>query len=454
MESYARVREIFTDSGCLMNSRRIIQLSLVHVGVSLTVVPITGTLNRIMISDMGMPAVLVGMLVALPYLLSPLQVFVGNWADHHPVWGLHRSPWILAGGLMASFGSYLASHAAYLLDENFWPGLIASIAIFSLWGVGVNVASVSYLSLASELTENARKGWRTATVGAMWTAMILSTIVASIGLSRALAVDDSVTGIYTAFGAIWLMATVLILVGAAGIEPAPDATHVARNTADNPLTALRALGSNATARRFFVYLLLVLIGIRAQDVLLEPFAADALNLSVSATTRLEAIWGVGVFITLLGGLGLVYRFGKRANANAGAFVAMVAFVGIIVSGALHNAPFFYAAVFVLGLGSGLMTVSNLSFMLDMTIPQYVGLYMGAWGVANFVAQSLGTIGGALMRDIAYLLTGDVVLGYMTVFGLEIVGLIAAVLLFRTINVEQFQRDAQVELADVLALAGD
>jgi BCD family chlorophyll transporter-like MFS transporter len=93
-------------------------------------------------------------------------------------------------------------------------------------------------------------------------------------------------------------------------------------------------------------------------------------------------------------------------------------------------------------------------MLDMTIPQYVGLYMGAWGVANFVAQSLGTIGGALMRDIAYLLTGDVVLGYMTVFGLEIVGLIAAVLLFRTINVEQFQRDAQVELADVLALAGD
>ncbi len=437
-----------------MNIRRVIQLSLVHVGVSLTVVPITGTLNRIMIADMGMPAVLVGVLVALPYLLSPLQVFVGGWSDRHPVWGLHRAPWILAGGLMASFGSYLAAHAAYLLDENFWPGLIASLAIFTLWGVGVNVASVSYLSLASELTENARKGWRTATVGTMWTAMILSTIVASIGLSRALADDASVTGIYTAFGAVWLVATVLILIGAAGIEPAADPTHVARNTADNPVTALRALSGNATARRFFVYLLLVLIGIRAQDVLLEPFAADALGLSVSATTRLEAIWGVGVFITLLGGLGLVYRFGKRANANAGAVVAILGFIGIIVAGALHNAPFFYAAVFVLGLGSGLMTVSNLSFMLDMTVPQSVGLYMGAWGVANFLAQSLGTIGGALFRDIAYLLTGDVVLGYMTVFGIEIAGLIAAILLFRTISVEQFQREAEVELVDVLALAGD
>jgi signal peptidase I len=45
---------------CAMNVRKIVQLSLVHVGVSLTVVPITGTLNRVMIADMGIPAVLVG----------------------------------------------------------------------------------------------------------------------------------------------------------------------------------------------------------------------------------------------------------------------------------------------------------------------------------------------------------------------------------------------------------
>jgi BCD family chlorophyll transporter-like MFS transporter len=70
-----------------MNVRKIVQLSLVHVGVSLTVVPITGTLNRIMIADMGIPAVLVGILVALPYLLSPLQVLVGNWADQRPLVG-------------------------------------------------------------------------------------------------------------------------------------------------------------------------------------------------------------------------------------------------------------------------------------------------------------------------------------------------------------------------------
>jgi BCD family chlorophyll transporter-like MFS transporter len=437
-----------------MNVRKIIQLSLVHVGVSLTVVPITGTLNRIMIADMGIPAVLVGILVALPYLLSPLQVFVGNWADQRPLWGMHRSPWILIGGLMAAFGSYLAAHTVFYMDAHFVPGLLASLAVFTLWGVGVNIASVSYLSLASELTENSPKGWRTTTVGVMWTAMILSTIIASIGLSRALEVDATVSGIYTAFGAIWLVATVCVLAGAAGIEPAAGADRTVHHTADNPVAALRALANNPTAKRFFVYLLLVLIGIRAQDVLLEPYAADALGLSVSATTRIESIWGIGVFITLLGGLGSVRWFGKRANANLGAIVAIVAFVLIIVSGALHQPTFFYASVFLLGLGSGLMTVSNLSFMLDMTVPHNVGLYIGAWGVANFVAQSLGTIGGALLRDIAYQVTGNAALGYMIVFGVEIGGLAAALFLFRTISVETFQREAQVEVADVLALAGD
>lgn len=436
-----------------MHIRTVIQLTLVHVGVSLTVVPITGTLNRVMISDLGMPAVLVGLLVALPYMLSPLQVLVGSWADRNPVWGMHRAPWMLFGGLAAAFGSYFCAHAVFYMDSQFVPGVLAAVGVFVLWGVGVNVASVSYLSLASELTERSPKNWRTATVGTMWTAMILSTIVASLVLSRMLAVDPSQSGIYTAFGAIWLVATLCVLVGAAGVEPVTGG-RVVQNTSSNPAVALRALAHNPTARRFFVYLLLILVGIRAQDVLLEPYAADTLGMSMSETTRLEAVWGGGVFITLLGGLALVRQFGKRANAYAGSSVAILAFLLIVVAGVVGNVFFFQASVFLLGLGSGLMTVSNLSFMLDLTVPQNVGLYIGAWGVANFVAQSAGTVAGALLRDLAFYLTGDIRLGYITVFGLEIVGLAVSLLLFRKISVEAFQRDARLEVVDVLALARD
>lgn len=437
-----------------MRIRAILQLTLVHVGVSLTVVPITGTLNRIMIADMGLPAVLVGLLVALPYMLSPLQIFVGNWADPWPLWGMHRSPWILLGGLMASGGGYMTAHAAFAMEENFALGLTAAFVVFLIWGIGVNVASVSYLSLASELTERSPKTWRTAAVGVMWTAMILSTIVTSIMLSRVLQLDASPSGVITAFGVVWLVATLFVVLGSAGIEPSRAEGPVAHHTANNPLEALQVLAHNVTARRFFLYLLLVLIGVRAQDVLLEPYAADALGMPVSETTRLEALWGIGVFVTLLGGMGLVRLFGKRLNIYIGGLVAIGAFGLVVLAGAFGHIPFFLIAVFLLGLASGLMTVSNLSFMLDMTVPQNVGLYMGAWGVANFVAQSLGNVGGALLRDIAYWVSGNVVLGYTTVFGIEVIGVALSLLLFRTITVEQFQHDAQLEPVDVLAASAD
>ena len=106
-----------------MNWRKVLQYTLVHVGVAITAVPINSTLNRIMITDLNLPALLVGVLVALPYLLSPLQVAAGAWADHHTLWGRHRSPWILIGGLMAAFGGYLAAHAVVLMGENFALGL-------------------------------------------------------------------------------------------------------------------------------------------------------------------------------------------------------------------------------------------------------------------------------------------------------------------------------------------
>ena len=435
-----------------MNWRKVIQFTLVHVGVAITAVPISSTLNRIMIADMQLSALLVSVLVALPYLLSPLQILVGNWADHHPLWGRHRSPWILIGGLMASFGCYAAPHAIFMLPDNYALGLAAATLAFTIWGVGVNVASVSYLSLLSEASEG-HTGWRSRTVSIMFTTMILATIVTSIALSRMLD-PFSVSALYTAFGVIWLIATFFVIFGAAGIEPAPDPGQRVQNSADNPATALRALANNATARRFFVYLLLVLISIHAQDVLLEPYGADVLGMSVSATSRLTAIWGVGVLLTMVGGLPVVRRVGKKRAANIGAVVAAIGFAAIVLTGLLQQVNLFMAAVFVLGLGGGLMTVSNLSFMLDMTVTGAAGLYMGAWGVANFAGQSLGSISSGLIRDVAYGITGSNLFGYVIVFGLEIAGLIIAMILFRTISVVEFQQEAATNLPELLAMAGD
>jgi BCD family chlorophyll transporter-like MFS transporter len=177
-------------------------------------------------------------------------------------------------------------------------------------------------------------------------------------------------------------------------------------------------------------------------------------MSVAQTARLTSIWGLGVFITLTGGLWLVRRLGKKRSANIGAYVAAIGFIAIILTGLVANVELFRTSVFVLGLGGGLMTVSNLSFMLDMTVPEAAGLYIGAWGVANFAGQALGNIISGFLRDLFYGLTGNALIGYAAVFAMEVVGLLIAVWIFRKISVEEFRRDASVRIHEVLALAGD
>jgi len=433
-----------------MNWWRVIQLTLVHVGVSITVVPVQSTLNRIMIADLGFSALLVGFLVSLPYLLSPLQVLMGAWSDRYPLWGRHRSPWILLGGLMAAFGSYMTAHAAYLLADNWLLGLPAALGAFIIWGMGVNVASVSYLSLVTELSPEG-SGWRSRAVSVMWTFMILSTIATSIGLSIALR-EFSQETLFTAFGVVWFISVVLVFVGASGIEPARPAGQVVRSDARNPVAAVRALAANPSAQRFFAYLLLVLVSIHAQDVLLEPYGAEVLGMEVAQTSRLTSYWGVGVLVTLLGGLVLLRRIGKKPTANLGAWVAAAGFAMIIASGWLSDPKLLYTSVLVLGLGGGLMTIANLSFMFDMTVPAAAGLYIGAWGVANFAGQALGSIVSGGLRDLSFALTGNDFVGYAIVFGLEIAGLLLAVWLFREISVARFRQDAEARLGDLLALA--
>ena len=148
------------------------------------------------------------------------------------------------------------------------------------------MASVSYLSLLSEESQG-YAGWRSRTVSIMFTTMILATIVTSIGLSRMLD-PFSEAALYTAFGVIWLIATLFVVIGAAGIEPAPEPNQRVQNSADNPATALRALANNATARRFFVYLLLVLISIHAQDVL-RSFGRTSQEVNTRARAHLDVL---------------------------------------------------------------------------------------------------------------------------------------------------------------------
>ncbi|RPI94304.1 MAG: MFS transporter [Chloroflexi bacterium] len=418
--------------------RKRLQLGLIHVAVAMTLVPINSTLNRVMIKELAISATLVAILASLPYLFSPIQVAIGSYSDRHPILGFRRTPYILAGLILCVIGVIVSPQVAFLMADNFPLGLLMGLLAFGAWGMGYNLSAVSYLSLASELSGENERG---KTIATMWFMMILSIILTAIGLSRMV---DPYTpqALIRAFGVVAAAALLLGLLGLFKLEPR---SGVSRSTVSEAYTVKQmtsAITANPVARVFFIYLLLLLAAILGQDVLLEPFGAEAFGMTVTQTTRITSIWGTFVLLAIIVAGLLEGRVSKRLVAQLGNTGALLGFIVIVISGILLNRPVFYAGVTLLGLGTGLSTVANLSLMFDLTLPGMVGLYIGAWGFSNALSRLTGSILGGVVRDVVTQATGVALSGYLVVFGIETLMLLIATIMLYRIDINAFRRQIE------------
>jgi len=437
------------------------QLGLIHAAVAMTLVPINSTLNRVMIKELAISATLVAILASLPYLFSPIQVAIGSYSDRHPILGLRRTPYILAGLILCVLGVIVSPQVAFLMAENFPLGLLAGLLAFGAWGMGYNLSAVSYLSLASDLSGENERG---KTVATMWFMMILSVILTAIGLSNMV---DPYTpeALIRAVGVVAAAALFLGLLGLMKLEPRStplvppifvkgnssgvendesrkwgDVRGASEAYTVKQMTS--AITANPVARVFFIYLLLLLAAILGQDVLLEPFGAEAFGMTVTQTTRITAIWGTFVLLAIIIAGLFEGRVSKRRVAQLGNTGALLGFIVIVMSGILINQNVFYIGVTLLGIGTGLSTVANLSLMFDLTMPGMVGLYIGAWGFSNALSRLTGSVLGGVVRDVVTQATGVALSGYLVVFSIEALMLLIATIMLYRINVNAFRRQVE------------
>jgi len=431
--------------------RKRIQLGLIHVAVAMTLVPINSTLNRVMIHELAISATLVAVLASLPYLFSPIQILIGSFSDHHPVWGWRRTPYVLMGLVLCVFGVVLSPLAAYLLAQNFLAGLLLGLFAFGAWGMGFNFSTVSYLSLASELSGEQGRG---KTIATMWFMMIVSIILTAILISR-LVDPFTAQALLRSFWVVGLAALVLGMLGVIKLEPRIATEKAETEVRYSWRETSKSVLENPQATLFFVYLIVLLIALLGQDILLEPFGGQAFQMPVQVTTRITAIWGTFSLIALLVAGAIERRFSKRVVAVWGGWLALVGFVLIASSGVIVNERIFYAGVVLLGLGTGLSTVANLSLMLDMTTAGKVGLFIGAWGMANAISRLAGSVLGGAVRDTLTQLLSNPVHAYVIVFGLMAILLFVSLLMLRRIDVSAFQEGAQgAGLVERAALASE
>ena len=415
-----------------------IQIALIHTAVAMTLVPINSTLNRVMIFDLGISKTLFTLLAILPYLLAPIQVAIGSFSDRNPIFGYRRTPYILAGLILCVVGVAVSPQVAILITENFTLGIIVGILAFGAWGMGYNLSAVSYFSLATEISD--KKG-RAATIATMFFVMVIGLIATGLTLSRLVPTYTPESLTY-AFNIIAASALTLGLIGLFKLEsPDNKNTDLSPHSHYTIKEMIAAITSNPTAKVFFIYLLLLLAAILGQDILLEPFGAQAFGMTIEATSRIVSISSTFTLVAFIIAGFMEGRVPKKVIAQIGNIGALLGFLLVALSGITRNLSIFYIAIILLGFGTGISTVANLSLMFELTVPEKVGLYIGAWGFSNGLSRLTGLLMAGVVADIATAISGNALYGYIIVFGIEALMLLIAALLLSRIDVGAFKKKA-------------
>jgi len=413
---------------------RILRLGLFQFGIGLSLAPITGTLNRVLIDDLMIPAVAVGFLISLHYFVSPVRAMIGYRSDEARSLGKWRTPYVVLGVMLTYGGLACAPFALILLGGDgvigFWPAMLICSLIFLAYGAGINIVETIYLALVSDITPPKDRG---KVLSALWVMLILGTVVSAVVVGYQL-VDYShqkLIQVMQSSAMIFVVLTVVSLWQQERLRP--DGTIISNlDTVRVRWTlweSIRMLGQQKLLKGLFAIIFIATMAFATHDILLEPYGGQVLNMPVSATMQLTALWG----IAMIAGVGLASWMLWKQNApvwliSLGCVVGLLGFSIITYAsdGALVDP--FRIGVALISLGRGLFLVGSIILVMSLTNLNHAGLFLGIWGIVQAMGQGIGVIGGGLVRDIAQAQTGNVVVGYTTVYSISALLLVSVIII--------------------------
>ncbi len=424
------------------------RLAFFSIAYGLSGALIGGTLNRIMIAELGLPATLVALFFAVPLIISPVRVWLGYRSDGFPIFGKRREPYIAIGAIAIGLGIIAASNLTANATKASALFILSGILSFLLYGLGRNLAHNTYQALISDRYTGT---YRTRAVTFYEVATLLGSVMGAGFIGKALETFEPDKLMSVAMG-VAIVILILAVIAAIGQEPRDQIVQVASEQARKvPFQKVlrEVVFADPQVRLLFTLVIFTFIGTLAQDSLLEPYGGLVLGMSVGETTRLTMYWGLGVLASmLLSGLFLIKLLGYMKLMRTGIIVSILVFVGLIATGLTGNAGVFRSLVFVMGLGTGLAGAGMLSSIISFTTPIRAGMLMGVWGVANMVGHAVGNLLGGVLVDSVRLMTGNALLAYSSLFAMEAVMLGIALVLSTRLNLSATA--AHTEETEVLA----
>ena len=436
----------------MKRSFNLIRLAAVPLSLTLISILAGSVINRVMVVELGLPVTLAGLFLAVPLLIAPVRVWLGHRSDAYPIRGLRREPYIIIGAALAGLGAAVSVSLVLRTEAIFSLGAVATLVGLIVYGIGKNLTSNTFQALLADKFEAGAPRSRAAT---LYEVVNMIGLIAGAGIVGATLQPYSPERLTAVVIVIGGMALLFALIAAPRQEPrdlAVRGSQEARSQDFQTIVKTVVLG-NPQVRRFFVVVMLTLLGTQIQDVLLEPYAAVRFNMTVAETAQLTAFWGLGTLIAMLAsGLYLIKRFGYLRIYRIGLGVVAVMFLLIVAVGFVGNANLLRLAVVLLGLGTGLAAASLLVSMIEFTTEARAGLLIGVWGVAHQLGRALASLlGGLIVDGVLSFSRGNIMLAYGTAFVLEAVLVAVAIGLIAKVDVVK-AKESVARAGELLAAA--
>jgi BCD family chlorophyll transporter-like MFS transporter len=428
----------FADAGsAALPMSRLLRLSLFQISVGMAAALLIGTLNRVMIVELQVPAGLVAAMVALPLVFAPLRALIGFRSDNHrSVLGWRRVPYMWFGTIFQFSGFAMMPFALLVLSGDTWApawtGQLSAAISFLLVGAGMHMVQTVGLALATDLSPREKQPQVVALLSAM---LLVGLLISAVVFGALLMPFSQIKLIQVIQGAAGL--TLVLNLVALWKQEARDPGRSAQLPDEPSFTeSWRELSRTGPWTRRLVAVGLGAFGFSAQDVLLEPYGGQILGLPVGVTTLLTAVFATG---GIIGFCFAAYAIGKGFCANRIAGYGLgwgtMGFAGVMLAAPLDSPVVFALSVLVIGYGGGLFAHGTLTSCMQAAPADKVGLTIGVWGAVQATAAGAAMALGGLLRDgvgalaeagaLGPALSGAVV-GYLAVYLIEIVVLFAAI----------------------------
>ncbi len=407
----------------------IVRLGLVQACLGAVVVMTTSTLNRVMVVELALPALLPGILVAMHYLVQVARPRMGYGSDL----GQRRTPWIVGGMFVLAFGGALAAVATAWMGSDRASGIALAVVAFMLIGVGVSSAGTSLLVLLAKRVDAPRRA-TAATI--VWLMMIVGFAVTA-GVAGKLLDPYSPARLIAVTAGVSVLAVLLTCIATWRLEGAATAERAtAAKVAQQPAfrEALAQVWAEPVARQFTVFVFISMLAYSAQDLILEPFAGSVFGFTPGESTGLSGVQHGGVLVGMLAAAfaGRGTRFGSlRAWQIGGCLLSALMLLGLVAAGIVGAAWPFKANVFALGVANGAFSIAAIASMMRLAGEgrgAREGTRMGLWGAAQAVAFGMGGLVGTAASDLARWLIGTPAHAYAAVFAFEAALFVASAVL--------------------------